>query len=1171
MTNFEFLKGEWTDLYRQMQLAERRVYTEPTSTAAYCRLVLESCVYEIYDREDLEVPYNKQLDSLLRHRFIEETIPFHLQNGLSIVRKTGNNSVHYGKNVTSKEALRSLKYLYPFIKWFVGFYGEEEVDLPGAFMEHFIPTQNPEERQAQQVKAERNKIKAEMQAEHQKAEADWQTQIAALKAENAQKDAVLAEIKATKDKEALAAHKAKEARNAAAKEAIRKKRYARLEKIKDIPSEYSEAETRLHLIEVDLKEAGWANLQKGRDTEYHVTGMPITADNPKGNGYADYVLWDDNGKPLAVIEAKRTKKDEEAGRHQAYLYANCLEQMHGQRPIIFYTNGYETKVWEDRFYSAPRRIYGFYSKDTLQWRIQQGTTRKDIRKAVVNEEIAGRPYQMEAIQRVSESFVVNGKTGGKKEELKGDRRNVLLVMATGSGKTRTSAALVEVLMKHNWAKRVLFLADRNALVRQAKSNYNDYLPNLSAINLTEEKENDTTRLVFSTYPSMLNRIDDIATTGKRLYGVGHFDLIIVDEAHRSVYNRYKAIFDYFDALIVGLTATPKDSIDHNTFELFGCSDADPTFEYNLEEAVPTFLKTYKNLDVSTDFLREGIQYKDLSEAEKETYEETFRDTTTGIFPEEIEANAMNKWLFNKDTVYKVLDAFMENGLKIEGGDKIGRTIIFAVNQKHADFIVACFEERYPDHPSNFIQSIHNKVSHAQSSIEAFCNNYKENLPQIAVSVDMMDTGVDAPRVLNLIFFKVVRSPAKFWQMIGRGTRLCPDVFGPDQPKEYFLIFDVCQNFEFFDQTKNKKEGKAAKPITQQTFEARLQLSRLLTETGETENLALAKALLDRLHQATAELSPQDFRVKMHARYVDEFKERSRWNNLSNDDVDDIEQHIAALPQPEAVKEEVRYFDLMMLKLQIANLLPTGSEGRFHNNLMNIAEGLSKKYSVPDVLKAKKRIESLKDPDFYKTLTQSKIEAIRTEIRDLMKYLDKNSKVPIYTNIQDSEIVLTEGKPLATYSNETYRKRVERFIEENKHQLTISKLSTNQPITYQELQLLEEILFDGEERGTKADFDQYAQLSLSKFVREIVGLDVASAQQAFAEFLQKSNTLTANQMNFLNTIIKHLTQNGMIEPKMLFESPFTDTNDQGLLGVFEDNDATKIIHIIREINGNAEVA
>jgi type I restriction enzyme R subunit len=731
--------------------------------------------------------------------------------------------------------------------------------------------------------------------------------------------------------------------------------------------------------------------------------------------------------------------------------------------------------------------------------------------------------------------------------------------------------MVDVLFKYNWVKRVLFLADRNALVRQAKNNFSEYLPDLSSIDLTEEKENDTTRLVFSTYPSMMNKIDNIRNADERFYGVGHFDLIIVDEAHRSIYNRYKAIFDYFDAAIVGLTATPKDGIDHNTFELFGCSNEDPTFLYELHQAVPQYLNPYKNIDITTNFLRDGIKYKDLTDKEKEKYEETFEDKTTGLFPEEIRANAMNKWLFNKDTVNKVLDALMQNGLKIEGGDKLGRTIIFAVNQDHAKFIVDCFMERYPHLPSGFISMIHNKVSHAQSLIDDFCDKYTEKNPQIAVSVDMMDTGIDAVRILNLVFFKVVRSYAKFWQMIGRGTRLCEDVFGPGQPKDHFLIFDVCGNFEFFEVEKKGKETQLGKPITQQIFESRLHLSRLLVETGEQEDIELSNNLRDILHKAVDNLDKTRFQVAMNLKYVDEFKSRARWNNLDSNDVHVIEEHLSELPVPETINEMARRFDLMMLKLQMATLMMSGTKKKYEETLIDIAEGLSFKYTIPAVLRAKPLIESIKKQDFYKGISQKKLDSVREDLRDLVQYLESSGRTIIYTNLQDSEITMTVTEPnLSSNYGTSYRRRVESFIRENKHQLTISKLLTNEPITSKELTLLEEILFDGDERGTREDFiKEFGEEPLGVFIRGIIGLDVKAAQNAFSDFLQAGN-LRADQMTFIQNIISYLTKNGTIEPSMLFEPPFTDMNDQGLMGVFEDSDAHKVINIIERINENAMI-
>lgn len=1061
------------------------------------------------------------------------------------MRLTGNAASHYGQRVKSKDALISIRYLFEFLKWFANNYSEATPILPGLFDESVIPKIGSAQRKFKELEKERAKEAAILQE-----------QIEALTATNA---AILA--KAAENELALARYQQKVADEKAAL-VIQKQ-----ERSIPIPAEYTEAQTRTNIIDVSLQEAGWSALRNGREIEYPVQGMPITKDNPRGNGFVDYVLWDNNGKPLALIEAKRTSRNVESGKHQAFLYANCLEEMHGQRPIIFYTNGYETRIWEDQFYSTPREIHGFYTKEELQWLLQRNDTRMDVRQASVDEKIAGRPYQMEAIQRVAESLVIDSPMG-----LKGNKRNVLLVMATGSGKTRTAAALVDILFQYNWVKRVLFLADRNALVTQAQKRFGEFLTDLSAIDLTQEKENNTTRLVFSTYPSIMNKIDKGQQDGATFYGVGHFDLIIVDEAHRSVYNRYKAIFDYFDALVVGLTATPKDSIDHNTFELFGCSDDDPTFSYELTEAVESgFLNPYQNIDVSTNFLREGIKYHELSAREQAQYEATFSDVTTGLFPEEIQANAMNKWLFNKDTVNKVLDALMERGLKIEGGDKIGRTIIFAVNQKHSEFIVNCFTERYPDKPANFIATIHNKVSHAQSLIEAFCDEFKENNPQIAVSVDMMDTGIDAPRVLNLVFFKVVRSYAKFWQMIGRGTRLCPDVFGPEQAKTTFLIFDVCQNFEFFNIHKKGRTGGNPKPIAQQTFEARLQLSRLLAETGDEENLGLAIALLDKLHDSVAALNADRFQVKMNRRYVDEFSSRDRWNNLSTEDVHVIETYLSALPIPETIHETARRFDLMMLKLQIANLLSLSQERRYQENLITIATQLSEKYTITPVLAAKPLIESLKDPDFYEKLTQLRLEEIRTQIRDLVKYLDKQSRTPIYTNLQDSEVTMTVSEPLVPHSGHIYKKRVESFIRENKHQLTIAKLSSNQPITTHELQQLETILFDGAERGKKEDFTKvYGEQPLGAFVRSIIGLDTQAAQRAFADFLQVGH-LSADQMTFINTIINYLSTNGVIDKQLLFQSPFTDMHDQGVFGLFDDAKAGRIIRIIDGINGNAGVA
>ncbi len=1145
MSNFQFLQDEWRSLYSKMQVAEQRVFTEPVSTASYCRIVLEECMHLIFDLEHIEKPYNTELVNLLNDEHVKNILPYQVREGLVYVRKTGNNAVHYGNRITGSDALISIKYLYPFLKWFAVAYSSTVIKTAGLFDETFIPRAGDTSRQLKEIQSEQEKIQQELLAQVEKLQAE--------------KEAILA--KAQESEASLELYKKQ------TQEALSQIKEQKIQRVIPVALEFTEAQTRKHLIDIDLKEAGWFNLTEGRELEFPVKGMPITTDNPNGNGYVDYVLWDDNGNPLAIIEAKRTTKDLEIGKHQAFLYANCIEAIYGKRPIIFYTNGYETKIWEDTLYSAPRRVYGFYTKEELQWLIQKRATVKDLRKAQVNTGIAGRAYQIEAIKRVAESFVTD-----RNGVICGNKRRALLVMATGSGKTRTAAALVDVLFKNNWVKRVLFLADRNALVSQAKDNFTEYCKELSSIDLSAEKENNNTRLVFSTYPSMMNKIDSVRDADERFYGVGHFDLIIVDEAHRSIYNRYKAIFEYFDALVVGLTATPKDAIDHNTFELFGCSNEDPTFFYELSEAVASnYLVPYKTISISTDFLKSGIKYKDLSDKEKEKYELTFEDKTTGLFPELINKNALNKWLFNKDTVNKVLDTLMTQGLKIEGGDKLGRTIIFAVNQEHAKFIVNCFTERYPEQPAGFISMIHNEISHAQSLIKTFCDKYKENNPQIAVSVDMMDTGIDAIRILNLVFFKSVKSYSKFWQMIGRGTRLCEDVFGVGQPKEHFLIFDVCGNFEFFDINANGTEGKISKPITQQIYESRVHLIRLLQETKDEQDLELVHKLLDIVHKEITLLDKNRYQVKMNLRYVDEFLKRDRWNSLDASDMHIIEEYLSELPVPETINEMARRFDLMMLKMQIATLMMASTQKKYENNLIEIAEGLSTKYSVPSVMRAKTTIENLRNPNYYKGVSQKKLDEIREELRELIQYLDMSSRPNVYTDIKDSDIslVMRESAAFTSYGK-PYKLRVESFIRENKNHITISKLINNIPITSAELTALEQILFDGDERGTVEVFKkEFGDEPLGVFIRSIIGLDITAAQQAFSEFLTTGN-LKADQMTFIQNIITYLTVNGTIEPGMLFEAPFTDINDAGLNGVFDDTAAYKIISIVEHINENAQV-
>ncbi len=490
-------------------------------------------------------------------------------------------------------------------------------------------------------------------------------------------------------------------------------------------------------------------------------------------------------RPLAVIEAKRTCVDVSKGRQQAKLYADLLEQKYKRRPVIFLTNGFETHIIDGQY--PERKCSVIYSKRDLEKWFNLLTMRTSLKHVAVDKNIAGRYYQESAVKAVCDSLDEK------------NRRKALLVMATGSGKTRTVIALCDCLLKAGWIKNILFLADRNSLVTQAKRSFVNMLPNLSCTNLVEEKDHYNAHCVFSTYQTMMNCIDTVSDSEGKLFTCGHFDLVICDEAHRSIYNKYKDIFSYFDAPLIGLTATPKDEIDKNTYEIFELENGVPTFGYDLAQAVKDgYLVDYVSVESKLKFIEQGIVYDELSEEDKRAYEETFEDEH-GDLPDSIGSSALNTWIFNEDTIKQVLNILMTEGIKIDYGQKIGKTIIFAKNHDHAEKILEVYNKEYPRLP-DYAKVIDNYMTYAQSAIDEFSDPKK--MPQIAISVDMLDTGIDVPEVLNLVFFKKVMSKAKFWQMIGRGTRLCSGLLDGED-KQRFYIFDFYGNFEFFRMNKGK--------------------------------------------------------------------------------------------------------------------------------------------------------------------------------------------------------------------------------------------------------------------------------------------------------------------------------------------------------------------------------
>lgn len=1153
-SNFEFLADEFPQLYQEIELAEQNTFTAPRYAAMLCRSTLEMTLFWLYENDpDFEMPYDKSINSLLNTDSFHENIRASVREELNAIRLLGNLAAHAGKGNSVKtikdtEALQVLKYSYNFLHWIAKLYARR---FPGGFQfdESLIPRGEVSDINAKRVK-ELNKAYEQAQ---QQAEEAYKEQERAL--------FLNAELRRQlEDAQTLLANRKEE-------------REQEIAHLPMPPSLVSELETRRFLIDLYLREAGWDNLQRPRDVEYEVRNMPLST-NPSGRGYIDYVLWDDDAKPLAVIEAKSTLHDPMKGQHQASLYADCLEKSTGQRPIIFYTNGYDTFIWDDRFY-PPRQIYGFYTKDELQTLIKRRETRKDLRQFEVNTAIAGRPYQLEAIQRLSEHFVTT-----KDNKLRGKHRRALLVMATGSGKTRTAAAIVDMLTKCNWAKRVLFLADRNALVTQAKNAFKEHLPQLSAVDLTKEKETGYTRLVFSTYPTMMNCINNQLEGDTRLYGVGHFDAIIIDEAHRSIYQKYQAIFDYFDGLLIGLTATPKKDLDKNTYSFFQLEDDVPTLAYELNTAVDDgYLVPPRSYSVPIQMVRSGVKYSELSAEDKKELEEKLglSEIANAELEElEIGSSQINSFLFNKDTVDLVLEHLMLHGLKVAGGDKIGKTIIFARNHRHAVFIEERFNANYPEYGGHFCRVIDNYNDKAQDLLEKFCYDKEELEPQIAISVDMMDTGVDAPRVLNLVFFKPVKSYAKFWQMVGRGTRLSQDIFGPGKDKEYFVIFDYCRNLEFFEENPDGYQGSPQRSLSQLLFLEQVYVADFIQQNAEatTEDIKLANIYLNELHQKVASLDTSRYEVRKHLATVHRFSDRSVWDNISKSDMLLLETEIAHLiPYTDDTDEMAKRFDLNSYKLQTSILEQLPRQIRIVQNIMDIGQRLLRKRNVPVVAAKEQTLREVCDVEFWETITLTQVERIRHEIRGLVHLLrEENNIKPIYTDLQDTLLheEIAEYDIVENFQNlQSYRDRVEAFIRKNKNHLVIDKLYRNLPINAFELRQLEQYLIAEALDSRERFVQEYGEQPLGTFIRKIIGLDQDAILQHFAKFINEAS-LSAKQIKFVDTVVRYFSKNGYLEPSSLMEPPFTELNDSGVIGMFEDNHALQLIDLVKGVNSNADI-
>ena len=912
------------------------------------------------------------------------------------------------------------------------------------------------------------------------------------------------------------------------------------------PLDISEYETRKFYIDAMLEDAGWV---EGKDwiNEVELPGMP----NKSDMGYADYVLYDDAHVPLAVIEAKRTCVDVSKGRQQAELYADILEKKYKRRPAIFLTNGFETHIIDGQY--PERKCATIYSKRDLSKMFNLRTMRTSLKNVMVKKNIAGRYYQEGAIKAVCDAFD------------KKNRRKALLVMATGSGKTRTVIALCDVLLQHGWVKNILFLADRNSLVTQAKRSFVNLLPDLSVTNLCEEKDNYTAHCVFSTYQTMMNCIDNVKDEQGKLFTCGHFDLVICDEAHRSIYNKYRDIFNYFDAPLVGLTATPKDEIDKNTYEVFELESGVPTYGYELAQAVKDgYLVDFMSVETKLKFLDSGITYEDLPEDEREEYENTFTDEN-GELPEKIVSSALNEWVFNEDTIRQVLHVLMTEGIKIDYGQKLGKTIIFAKNHAHAEKIYEIFNKEYP-HLPGFAKVIDNKINYAQSLIDQFSDPKK--LPQIAISVDMLDTGIDVPECLNLVFFKKVMSKAKFWQMIGRGTRLCPGL-KDGEDKDKFYIFDFCGNFEFFRMS-NGKPTALQIALQGAIFSLKAQIVFKLQDLAyqTPELIAFRSSLVDDMVRKVQELNKENFAVRQHLKYVELFSNPDHYTTLTYENTLQMRDELAPLITPDADDAKAVRFDALMYGIELAYLMGK-KYAKARTDLFKKVNGIASVANIPEIMVQSELINKILHTDYLERAGINDFEHIRENLRDLMKYVQGGH--PTYsTNFADEILTMDWNESeLENDDLKNYKMKAEFYVRQHQDNVVIAKLKTNQPLTGSDVKALEEILWS--ELGTKQDYEnEYGSKPLGEFVREIVGLDMNAAKEAFAEFLDETY-LDSNQIYFVNQIVEYIVHNGLMKDlSVLQDAPFTDNGS--IVEVFTDLTLwIGIKRVIDRINANAIAA
>ena len=1075
MRNFDYLKDlGLNDLHRFCSAAEEFQASNPDFSAINARKALEYVVRALYEMKHIPVSERDSLFELIDGEPFREFIADdRVMMAVHYVRKVGNSAAHSG-NITRRESFFSLLNIY---------------NVVGAVLLKL--------RIVSEVKPFDNSL----------VPAVVETPvIVPPKVEVKPADPVVAAA----DKDAVASP----------------------EPVKELPLSISEAETRKMYIDLMLREAGWNVLSTEGAIqplkaciEVELQGMP----NEHGVGYADYVLFGGDGRPLAVVEAKRTSVSPIKGKHQAELYADCLEQQYGVRPVIYYSNGFETWIIDGLGY-PPRRLFGFHTAKDLERMIQK-RGRKDISDFSVNDNITDRHYQKMAIKAVCEHY-------NKKH------RKALLVMATGTGKTRVSISLVDVLTRNDWVKNVLFLADRISLVNQAHKNFVKLLPNTTTCILSDSKsERDTNaRIMFSTYQTMIGYID----TEEKPFSVGKFDLIIIDEAHRSIFGKYGAIFHYFDAMLVGLTATPREDVEKSTYDIFELEQGEPNYAYELQAAVDDdYLVNYHGFKRGSLIIKDGIKYNNLSEAEKKQmeivweYEQARKalDLNSEQYHRDIAGNEIFSYIFNEDTIDAVLQDLMENGLKVQSGERIGKSVIFAYNHRHAELIVQRFHVLYPEYGADFCTLIDNYVTYSQDLIDKF--EIRDADPQIAVSVDMLDTGIDVPDILNLVFFKIVKSKIKFWQMIGRGTRKSPGIFGPGKDKKAFYIFDWCRNFEYFDEHPDGQKAMTVLSLTERLFGLRADIAFHLQHQQWQED-AFAKGLHDEikalLREQVGALSDSHISVREKWEQVSHFKDPDAWVYLSDVDVLTLKTDIAPLLAKNTMDESAKKFDVLALTIELGLLSDDIDPGKCIQRVQVIAERLEEKATLPQVQSKMETIKEVLSAVAWENASLQWLEKVRKDMRDLMKFLVGDKGKWFVVDIED--VITDNGEVQGVTPRVSYKQRILDFLANNRHLPVLDKIYNLEQLTNADIVELERILW--QELGSKEDYERYTAgqpcgTNVAIFIRSLIGIDRKQAMKRFGEFIS-GNDLNAEQEDFLETVITYVCKNGDITKEIVVNDP-----------------------------------